>query len=152
MKKNKLLYGILIGIIILSSCSKNEDSKPDSITIVGIWKPIKEIEVCSTGKEEISNFSACLQKTRLTFNSNGTLDNQEYSEDTGGCVENFGKGTWNLTGENLSIIINGETNNPTFFKLTNNSLKIGYYNRDSSSFCDGKNLLSHYYTEYIRVN
>ena len=155
MKKIKLFYGILIGLMIFSSCSSNEgsdeESNPESISIVGIWKPVKEIDVCSTGNEETSIFSTCLQMTRLTFNLNGTLNNQEYSENTGDCVENFGEGNWSLTGGNLSITISGETNNPTFFELTNNSLKIGYYDSDPDNPCDGGSLPSHYYTEYLKM-
>ena len=151
MKEMKLFCGILIGLMIFSSCSNDDDSNSDSTSIVGIWKPIKEVDICSTGNENTSDFSTCLQRSRLTFNSDGTLNNMEYSEDTGECLENFANGTWTLTGENLSLTINSETSNPTFFELTNNTLQIGYYNNDANDPCDGGNLPSHHYTEYTRV-
>tara|TARA_B110000483_G_C17842035_1_gene406971 strand:+ start:77 stop:541 length:465 start_codon:yes stop_codon:yes gene_type:complete len=153
MKKMKLFCGILIGFIILSSCSSDDDSTPtpETISIVGVWKPIKQVNVCSTGNEEIVDFTACLQMSRLTFDSNGTLNNMEYSDDTGSCLENFGNGTWTLTEDNLSLNINGDISNPTFFELTNNTLQIGFFDSDPSNPCDGGNLRSLFYTEYTRV-
>ena len=103
MKKLNLVIGILIGIMILSSCSSDDDSNSNSVSIVGIWKPIKEVFVCSTGNEETSDFSTCLLMTRLTFNSNNTFNNQEYSEDTVDCLENFSNGTWTLITNNLTF-------------------------------------------------
>ncbi|AOW20729.1 lipocalin-like domain-containing protein [Urechidicola croceus] len=152
MKKMKLFCGILIGLMIFSSCSSDDDSNSDSTSIVGIWKPIKEVDVCSTGSEETYDFSICEQKSRVTFSSNETLNITDFDDNTGDCLEDYNEnGTWSLTGDNLSVTLNGETNNPTFFELTNNTLRIGYYDNDENDPCDGGNLPSHYYTEYTRV-
>lgn len=152
MKKMKLFCGILIGLMIFSSCSSDDDNNSDSTSIVGIWKPIKEVDVCSTGNEETYDFSTCEQMTRITFSSNGAFIDTEFDNDSGDCLEYFNEtGTWTLNGNNLSITLDGETNNPTFFELTNNTLRIGYYDNDADDPCDGGNLPSHYYTEYTRV-
>ncbi|MDA9125987.1 lipocalin family protein [Flavobacteriaceae bacterium] len=151
MKKLNLLIGILIGIMILSSCSSDDDSNSNSVSIVGIWKPIKEVFVCSTGNEETSDFSTCLLMTRLTFNSNNTFNNQEYSEDTVDCLENFSNGTWTLITNNLTFNLSEVTVIPTFFELTDNIIKIGYYNNDNLLTCDNGSELSYSYVEYVRI-
>ena len=151
MKKLNLVIGILIGIMILSSCSSDDDSNSNSVSIVGIWKPIKEVFVCSTGNEETSDFSTCLLMTRLTFNSNNTFNNQEYSEDTVDCLENFSNGTWTLITNNLTFNLSEVTVIPTFFELTDNIIKIGYYNNVNLLTCDNGSELSYSYVEYVRI-
>ena len=151
MKKVKLFLGIIIGLMIFSSCSSDDDSNSNSVSIVGIWKPIKEVFVCSTGNEQTSNFSTCLLMTRLTFNSDNTFNNQEYSEDTGDCLENFSNGTWTLINNNLTFNLSEVSVNPTFFDSTDNIIKIGYYNNDNLLTCDNGSELSHSYVEYIRI-
>ena len=72
--------------------------------------------------------------------------------ENGNCEQYYNStGTWTLTGDNLSVTLDGETINPTFFELTNNTLRVGYYDNDENDPCDGGNLPSHYYTEYTRV-
>lgn len=150
MKKTQLILLIFISTLILSSCSSDDDS--NSISIVGIWKPIAEVDVCSTGSEETYNYSTCEQLSRTTFSSNGTLNISEFDDNTGDCIEDYNvNGTWVLNGGNLSATLEGETINPTFFELTDNTLRIGYYDNDANDPCDGGNLPSHYYTEFTRV-
>lgn len=150
IKPKKILLGALIGVLILSSCSNNDDS--NSTSIVGIWKPIAEVDVCSTGSKETYDYSSCEQLSRTTFSSNGTLNITEFDDNTGDCIEDYKEnGTWTLNGDNLSANLGGETINPTFFELTSNTLRIGYYDNDANNPCDGGNLPSYYYTEYTRV-
>ena len=149
MKNIKLFSAILISALILSSCSNNDDS--NSTSIVGIWKPIAEVDVCSTGSEQVYDYSSCEQNGRTTFSSNGTLNITEFDDNTGDCIEDYNEnGAWTLNGDNLSVIIEGETINPTFFELTDNTLRVGYYDNEDI-LCDGGNLPSHYYTEFTRV-
>ncbi|MDC3132632.1 hypothetical protein OA501_00255 [Flavobacteriaceae bacterium] len=44
MKKMKLLSGILIGLIILSSCSNDDDSASTNDIIIGKWRAIERFE------------------------------------------------------------------------------------------------------------
>ncbi len=44
MKKMKLLNSILIGLIILSSCSNDDDSNSSNDIIIGKWRAIERFE------------------------------------------------------------------------------------------------------------
>lgn len=152
MKNLNLFIGIFISILFLTSCSKDKDSDNDSL--VGTWKPIREVDVCSTGSEDIYEYSVCQQKSRYVFKNDGTLTINEYDDEnsSGNCIEDYSLiGTWILNENKLTLTIAGETDTPTFFKLTSNNLKVGYYDSDANDPCDGGNLPSHYYTELVRV-
>ena len=152
MKKMKLFCGILIGLMILSSCSSDDDSNSNSNSIVGTWKGIKEVDVCSTGSEDIYDFDSCEQTGRLTFSENGTLNITEYDLINGNCELDYTRiGTWVIDNGNLSVTIAGNTNEITFFELSSNTLKLGQDGSDPDDPCDGGNLPSHNYTEYVRV-
>jgi len=152
MKKMKLFCGILIGLMIFSSCSSDDDSNSNSNSIIGTWKGIKEVDVCSTGNEQTYNFDACEQTGRLTFSENGTLNITEYDLVNGNCEQDYTLiGTWVIDNGNLSVTIAGDTDEVTFFEVSSNTLKLGQYDSDPNDPCDGGNLPSHYYTEYTRV-
>lgn len=162
MKTMRLFCGILIGLMIFSSCSNDDDNDINQNTnlIIGTWKPIKEVDVCSTGSEEIFDFDNCTQQSRYVFTSHdnpgletdGTIMITERNLENGECATIYtGLGTWSLNGDNFVITTDGETNNPTFFELTSNRLRIGYYDDEPNNTCDGGNLPSHYYTELVRV-
>ena len=150
MKKIKLFCGILIGLIIFSSCSQDDDTNTDSMSIIGTWKLLKQVFVCSTGSEETYVFTTCLQG-ELTFNSDGTVNDIYYCDDTGSPGEYVFEGTWSLSGENLTQILNGITFNTTFLEVTEDVLRIGYYYNEGDFPCDGNNFQSHRYQEYTRV-
>ena len=142
MKKMKLFCGILIGLMIFSSCSSDDDSNSDSISIIGIWKPIKEVGVCQDGSEQIDEYSISEQESeKLTFNSNGTFSG----------FSGFYNGTWDITDNKLYLTENGTRNVATFFELTNNRLRIGSIEENPfDDPCSATVGLSHYYTEYIK--
>ena len=75
MKKIKLFFGILVGLMIFSSCGNDDDTDPDfdEDLIVGVWKPIKHIDVCSSGNESVEVASVCEQLSRITFTSDGVI-------------------------------------------------------------------------------
>jgi len=165
MKKLNLIFGILITLLVFSTCSKDDNDKelePSVNLLIGTWKPLKEVYVCSTGSESISEYSLCEQKSRLTFtlHSNPDLETDGvfkslsyYDNDDSDCYSHSEDvGTWSLDGDSLSVTSEGETNTPTYFKLTANTLKIGWYDDDPYDTCDGGQLHSHYYTEFVRVN
>jgi len=150
MKKLTILIMILT-LLINFSCSSNDDSS-NSNNLIGTWKPIKEVDVCSTGSEQVSEYSECRQTGMLTFSSNESMTVTVYEVDLGICEQVYNaSGIWTLNENNLTITIDSETDTPTFFELTNNTLRIGYYDSDPIDTCDGGNLPSHYYTEYIRI-
>ena len=98
MKKMKLFLGILIGLLIISSCSSDDDSNSDTGSIIGTWKPIKEVDVCSTGFEDVYDFDSCEQTGRIIFSEDGTLNITEYDLENGNCEQYYNStGTWTLT-------------------------------------------------------
>lgn len=152
MKNLIVICGILIVIMTLANCSSNNDSNSAENALVGTWKPIKEVDVCSTGSQVSSQYSTCQQQSRYTFNENGTFSIIDYQMENIDCIIAYqATGTWLLSNGNLTIIAAGVTETPTFFELTNNMLQIGYYDADPNDPCDGGNLPSHYYTEFSRV-
>ena len=152
MKTMKLFCGILISLVIFSSCSSDDDSNSNLNPIVGTWKGIKEVDVCSTGSEDIFDFDSCEQTGRLAFSKNGTLNFTRYELINGNCeLSVTNSGTWVIDNGNLIIGISGDTNEVTFFELSSNTLKLGRYSSDPNDPCDGGNLPSHNYTEFVRV-
>ena len=156
MKKMKLFYGVLIGLMILSSCSNNDsnsETDADSISIVGNWKPIKRVTICSTGSQESENFDSCVQNGKLTYEANGNFNEDTYSlNNSSNCnlviQEN---GTWKIENDKLNIEYSDDNafGEVPFFELSENILRIGEYTNSGS--CDGGNLESHYYFEYERI-
>ncbi len=151
MENIKLLSIVLTGLLTLSSCSNNDDSpKLNPNLTVGVWKAVKEVSICYTGSEESNDLNNCEQTGRMTFFENGTLSITKFILINGDCEEDYNDiGTWSINEDNLTFTITEETNNPTIFELTNTILRIGYH--EPKSFCDIENLVSSYYTEYIRV-
>ncbi len=156
-----LLFSLLIGFLTLISCSKNDNNSESIVNlIIGTWKPIKEVDVCSTGSEQVYEYDNCEQQSRYVFaahdnpdlETDGTITITEKNLVNGDCQTTYSvTGTWTLEGDNLTLTIGGEVTTPSFFELTSNTLRIGNYDADPNDPCDGGNLPSHYYTEFIRV-
>ena len=140
---------------MIVSCSNDEGSvsntNPNSIAIVGTWKAIKAVDVCSTGSEQVFNLSSCEQMGRTIFSENGTLVLINYTETLFNCEQSSSfNGTWFLDGENLTITTD-QTYDYSFFEVTDSTLRLGDYDSSQNLTCDGGNPLSHYYTEFEKV-
>jgi len=165
MKKLNLLIGILIGLTILS-CSSDDNNDSNLDPLIGVWKPLKEVETYVDNSTIKSDFSSCHQMSRHTFNVDGTLDIVEFASDeiNGNCEERtepvLTSGSWakNSSGEYRLITIHTYTANQQsytdddipdvfVFENNNNTLKIGYADDE---IING-NQLQNYYTEFIRV-
>jgi len=161
MKTVKLLSLVLLTVISFS-CSSNDEDGLSSNSIVGTWKPIKEVRVCSTGKEEVQNTSSCEQKSTYVFKkhtnqslqTDGTITITVQREENGECKNTYNAtGTWTIKDNSLTLTIDGDTDIKDFFELTSNRLRIGEYNhKDRFETCDGGNKPSHSYGEFNRVN
>ncbi|HUH47943.1 MAG TPA: lipocalin family protein [Arenibacter sp.] len=149
MKKQNLFYGLLALFIIFSSCSKDDDSNSNSI--VGIWKPIKEIDVCSNGSEEKIDYDSCEQTGRFVFEKSGSFSKiDNYLNNNGDCeLDESYNGTWTLSDGDLSLNFGGLSLPAAYFELSGNTLRIGQY--DDSWSCQDGSSVSYYYTEYIKV-
>lgn len=164
MKKIKSLNFLILLVTIFVSCSKNEkaDITVEPVSIIGIWRPIKIVTVCST-KDEIDEFSSCEQKGQITFFDDGTLTTSQYDYEytqniNGDCEKSSeGNGGWNLNENKLTLFIKynntgveeSDNLNATVYKLTDSTLQIGYFSDDPNDCSDGIKP-SYYYTEYVR--
>lgn len=159
MKTQILMLRILIiTIIFCTACSKNDDGDGNSKSIeqlfVGTWKPLKYVDVCSTGIEDIEILTTCEQIGRLTVNKNGTWSETYFYEYLTDVCEDDGKsnGTWDIVNNKLFVIEKGFAETEiTFFEIEGDILRLGLYEEDPYYTCDGDNLPSHYYREYIRI-
>jgi len=124
MKKIKLFY--IIGILMISSCSSDEDAISESNSIVGIWKPIKRVTVCSENKEVI-DFNSCVQNGRLTYKENGEFNEDTYTLGNNCNLTIQENGIWKMENNKLNIKYSDDTSftEAPFFELSENSLKIG---------------------------
>lgn len=153
--RNLTFIFLLTSLFFLASCSNNDDSDSnlESNLLIGIWKPIKAVDVCSSGSQEVYNYSLCEQNGRLTINAGGSFSESSYYEySSTNCTEEFSyNGTWKIANDDFSVIVEGDTIYITFFEVFENTLRLGMYEIDPEYTCDGDNLPSHYYTEYTRI-
>ena len=99
MKEIKLFCGILIGFIIFTSCSTDQNETPPNDPIIGEWKAVKETQ--SSNNRILSEItSECYRQGRITFNVNGSYNNNYFEENqiTGNCIEQYSvnNGQWEL--------------------------------------------------------
>lgn len=153
MKKMKLFCGALIGLMALTACSSDDDnSNPDSPSLVGTWKQVNEIDYCSTGGQETISLDSCEQNGRFKFNSNGTYSITSYEFDGGSCqLDSTENGNWEIS--NGSLLINHQEGSWTFttFVLTDNTLKIGSEMIIPGEPCNDGHLVS-YELNFVRVD
>ena len=148
MIRIKFICLALIGIIVLSSCSSDDDSNNDAELLIGTWKPILLVQVCTSGSENVNVHPECVQMGRYSFFENGTYDFSDYSFN---CEELSIIGTWSISEENLILIREQHIDTITFFEVTNDKFRSGLYSVNPNDTCDGVNPLSHWYSELIRV-
>lgn len=98
MKNLNLILVILIGLSILS-CSSDDENKISQDLIIGIWKPVKFVEVFRDAGEIVEESSSCYQQGRISFYSNGEYSHRFFVENSSReCIENNSDnlvgGTW----------------------------------------------------------
>lgn len=143
----------ILTLCLFTRCKNTDDTELSTSPVVGVWNPLKEVHVCYTGTEKIYNYSNCQQQTTLTFFAHGGLNKSTFDVYNGDCVEISNKnGHWAIMGDRLSTTLDGDTNNYTFFELTDDILQTGdYYTGESFSGCTGNNPPSHFYIEYAKM-
>jgi len=161
----KLLLLVLIKILLFSSCT-DENDKEILDPLIGVWKPIKGVEVYSDDSISEFSYNSCSQKSEFIFFEDGSLDFIEYAnnEITNECVKRtepvLTYGSWekNTTGQYRIVTTYTYTANQQdytddkipdvfIFENNNNTLKFGY---NDDEIIDGKQL-KQYYIEYMRV-
>ncbi|MCF6350307.1 MAG: hypothetical protein L3J23_04680 [Flavobacteriaceae bacterium] len=165
IKKLKIIIGLLIGLLIFESCSKdsNEESKVLN-HVVGIWKPIKEGEIYTDQTTSENAYNECAQKSSFNFLENGTLLITEFFTDEVNevCIEKtrptFTLGKWEEINKEYRIITSYtcEVDNVNFtkeimpvftFNDNDTALRIKYA---TNEVINGKHL-EFYYTDFIKV-
>lgn len=163
MKKLNLLLAVLIGLSTLS-CSSDDENTMSQDVVIGIWKPIKVVEVYKVANDVTYEASSCYQKSRITFASDGSYNQQIFSENkSGNCAEsnssNFISGTWSKTSDNqytFKIIeYNDKTQQNEIFTGDHDEITFPDQNTMIIKFIDGRvyngNMMEYYYDEYSRV-
>lgn len=141
---------LFVLLLTLTSCPKDDDGDVlNGNTLIGTWKPIKDVDVCSENDMDVFNFSPCMQEGRFIFQEDGSFSSTEYEEVFDCQIVNTTSGTWELNSDSLTLITEEETLTLTFFELLNNTLRLGVYETDPNSPCNED---GYYYLEYVRVN
>ena len=120
MKKLNLLLGILIGMIVLSCSSDDNDSNSNEPTIIGKWILVNQIY---NGENE--NLSDCQLQHTLTFNTNGTLIS--YYSDYDPCEFFTETQQYELNGDELKILF-GENSDFRYNVLSLNVTELSIEN------------------------
>ena len=162
MKKLNLLLGILIGLSILSCSSDDDENSQD--TLIGIWKPIKFVELYQNAGEVTYEDLGCYEQSRFTFSSNSSFNQQLFEENNNGdCIEdnsdNFISGTWEKISDNQYNIqitlFNEDTQQNETFIGEQDEITFPDQNTMIIKFIDGEEIngdvLEYYYDEYSRV-
>ena len=97
MKKLNLILTILIGLSILScSSDDNDNTQTETELIIGIWKPVSELQVVD-GVQETDSYT-CGEVTSFTFLQNGNYTFTSFQQDDNNdCIEQneyIISGTW----------------------------------------------------------
>ncbi len=157
--KNLVITWVLpcLLLIMVFGCSSENDNdlEPNSTLFIGTWKPIKEVEICTTGSEDAYLYSACEQEGRLIVNPNGTFYQTYFYEYIDNMCEEDGlsSGTWVIVNDKLFVTEEGfQKTEITFFEVNKNILRVGLYEIDPEYTCDGNNLPSHLFMEFIKVD
>ena len=143
--------------LIIGACSTSDS--PDQDQIIGVWKPIRDVEVYKNGTEEIDLPSVCELKNRFTFKEDGTFTITDFPEsDDPNCEENVGNlylsGEWMKISESkyrfefTCMMPDCEkiTEIPDEITFPNSNIMIVRFNES-----DPEEDVDYYYTELSRV-
>ena len=123
-------YFILILFLFLS-CSKEAEPTPEEL-IVGTWRALKFSNNCLDGTVIEEDSSACLKRSVWEFGENGTVRVMSFGLDRDNECEFYddSEGAWEVEKDTLYFLPekNGDwVTKLTYFKVSENSLKLGRY-------------------------
>jgi len=121
LKRMKGYFKILIGLMILSSCSSDDNNATD--IIIGKWQAIERYE-----NDQLVNMPTCWLHTYVEYNANKSVSGGRIMSD------DFPEICYYITYD-LAIV---------WKNLGNNTYRIGHYNEEGSVFNiykDGINLV-----------
>lgn len=81
---NKSIKTVMTGIMIvfIFACSKSDSNSEEELTtsIIGTWRQLRYVDICSTGAEEIDEWTVCMKQSRVEFSNIGTVKSTSYSD------------------------------------------------------------------------
>ncbi len=129
----KLLIAFLGMFLLLNvACSRDDDSSSSSSSVVGSWYmysvSVNGTVLVNGSSQAINNSqvaSACVQKTTLTFNENGTGNVTSWDDTSGSCTQVQNDDftyTYNQSSKALTIKTSTNTDVTTLKSLTNSEM------------------------------
>jgi hypothetical protein len=133
----KIMAILVLTLLVVSACKKDDSPKSDKEKLVGTWEPVKYVISCE-GEGEVVDFpDECESNSRLTFKADGTGTFKRYylNSLSNECYSNpFEDFDWQINDGNLTIAYHiGNEVVMDYFKVTNSTLKLG--GEDGSSGC-----------------
>ncbi|SFZ95160.1 Lipocalin-like domain-containing protein [Flaviramulus basaltis] len=119
MKKLTLLLGILIGLMISSCSSNNDNPSTETDPIIGKWK-IKSIELNS----QIRTLEDCHLQQTNTYQKNGNLIEYYWENEMTPCVFNTSTIKYKLENGILTSINESEGTNGVAFEISNEIITL----------------------------
>lgn len=136
MTKN-LVLGAL-SVLALSSCRK--DDEENTPTIVGVWKPLKEIVISGKDGAIISseNSDSCYKKSTFNFKNDNTVISTIYEENMDGNCTNFGSETlpYSYDANNKKLTVEGEEQEVLSLSSTEFQIVSDYDDVNNDNFDD----------------
>jgi hypothetical protein len=135
---------ILILCVISFACSSSDDENRSSESLIGVWKPMKDVEIIDD-VEEVYIYTSCEQQSRYVFEANGNFIFTNYDDNDGCTLNNNGfiSGVWERINDTQIRIMSeyesgSETDIPDSVDFPNeNTMRIHY---------------NSYYIEFVRVD
>ena len=120
--KRILTTVVILSVLAVSSCKKDDDAGTSEDPIVGTWKYTK---VLVDGKEG-TPLSDCEKKGNYVFKADGTAEDNYYDDVNTACELDKGTGTWkkNTDGTYTGTFKDAEDDYTENFTLEGNELKI----------------------------
>lgn len=98
----KKIFSLLLGIIILASCSSDDDVTPVEDPILGKWF-ISEVNNTGSFNFQLSD---CNKESFVDFKTDGTSVSEFYAESNGECtLDSRDTGIWSNLGNNFYRIV-----------------------------------------------
>ena len=105
----KILIAVCSAIVLFNSC--NDDKEPEQFSIIGVWKPSRQIVVGSNGVT-ISNtdYSGCYKSSTFSFSTNNTMTSHIFDLNAVQDCENYGSETvpYSYDHNEKKLVIDGE--------------------------------------------
>jgi len=118
---------LLITSAVILSCSSDSSSSDSDNALIGKWTQEKESVYVNSSlvSETFNSDEECYQMTTYEYKSNNSFVKVSFDFETNTCVQNPTRtGTWSLSGDNLSISVDGASETLVLFSATETVLKL----------------------------